>query len=44
MTNSKTGTKERIIQAPSYLFQIQGYHGTGLNQIIKESGGPRGSV
>ncbi|WP_424160371.1 TetR/AcrR family transcriptional regulator [Bacillus amyloliquefaciens] len=42
--NSKTGTKERIIQASAYLFQIQGYHATGLNQIIKESGAPRGSV
>nr|MDH3078081.1 TetR/AcrR family transcriptional regulator [Bacillus velezensis] len=42
--NSKTGTKERIIQTSAYLFQIQGYHATGLNQIIKESGAPRGSV
>lgn len=40
--NSKTGTKERIIQASAYLFQIQGYHATGLNQIIKRAEHPGG--
>lgn len=40
----KGETKERIIQTAAYLFQLQGYHATGLNQIIKESKSPRGSV
>ncbi|WP_057915314.1 TetR/AcrR family transcriptional regulator [Peribacillus muralis] len=40
----KGDTRERIIQTAAYLFQLQGYHATGLNQIIKESRSPRGSV
>lgn len=40
----KGEARERIIQTAAYLFQLQGYHATGLNQIIKESGSPRGSV
>lgn len=40
----KGETRERIIQTAAYLFQLQGYHATGLNQIIKESKSPRGSV
>ncbi|MFP3888402.1 TetR/AcrR family transcriptional regulator [Priestia filamentosa] len=41
---AKGEARERIIQTAAYLFQLQGYHATGLNQIIKESGSPRGSV
>ncbi len=40
----KGETRERIIQTAAYLFQLQGYHATGLNQIINESRSPRGSV
>ncbi|HDR4440066.1 TetR family transcriptional regulator [Bacillus thuringiensis serovar brasilensis] len=40
----KGETREKLIQTAAYLFQLQGYHATGLNQIIKESGSPRGSV
>lgn len=40
----KGETRERIIQTAAYLFQLQGYHATGLNQIIEESKSPRGSV
>lgn len=39
-----TDTKEKILITASKLFQKQGYHGTGLNQIIKESGCPKGSL
>jgi TetR/AcrR family transcriptional repressor of lmrAB and yxaGH operons len=37
-------TRQQIISAASHLLETQGYHGTGLNQIIKESGAPRGSL
>ncbi|MBC8080117.1 MAG: TetR/AcrR family transcriptional regulator [Gorillibacterium sp.] len=37
-------SKERILAASSRLFQSQGYHATGLNQIIQESGAPKGSL
>ncbi|ELK48087.1 TetR/AcrR family transcriptional regulator [Halobacillus sp. ACCC02827] len=37
-------TKEIILNTSSNLFHIQGYNGTGLSQIIKESGAPRGSL
>jgi TetR/AcrR family transcriptional regulator, lmrAB and yxaGH operons repressor len=36
-------TKERFIQASRQLFQLQGYHGTGLNQILELSQAPKGS-
>ena len=37
-------SKEKILFAASKLFQRQGYHATGLNQIINESGCPKGSL
>ena len=37
-------TKDRIINAATILFQQQGYHATGLNQILKESNAPKGSL
>ncbi|SDD01874.1 TetR/AcrR family transcriptional regulator, lmrAB and yxaGH operons repressor [Terribacillus halophilus] len=40
----KESTKELILCTASELFQRQGYHGTGLNQIIEESGAPKGSL
>lgn len=36
--------RERLIQATSHLIELQGYHATGLNQIIKEGGAPKGSL
>ncbi|WP_121662096.1 TetR/AcrR family transcriptional regulator [Metabacillus litoralis] len=40
----KKDSKEKILEIASRLFQLQGYHATGLNQIIKESGLPKGSL
>jgi TetR/AcrR family transcriptional regulator, lmrAB and yxaGH operons repressor len=37
-------TKRRILETASELFRRRGYHGTGLTQVIDESGAPRGSL
>lgn len=37
-------TKKRILGTTAELFRRQGYHGTGLNQILEESGAPSGSL
>lgn len=42
--NSKTNSKEKILLAASNLFQTKGYAATGLNEILKESGAPKGSL
>lgn len=39
-----SSTRERIIETASQLTESQGYHATGLNQIIEESGAPKGSL
>ena len=36
-------TKKRIIAAGSQLFRRGGYFGTGLSEILKDSGAPKGS-
>lgn len=41
--NNKLDTRDRFIKTASRLFQMQGYHATGINEILKESGAPRGS-
>ncbi|MGD6969280.1 TetR/AcrR family transcriptional regulator [Rossellomorea vietnamensis] len=41
---NKQNTKEIILESATRLFQRQGYNGTGLNQIIEESGAPKGSI
>jgi TetR/AcrR family transcriptional regulator, lmrAB and yxaGH operons repressor len=33
----------QLVSSAAKLFQRQGYHGTGLNQILTESGSPKGS-
>lgn len=40
----KESSRDRLIKSASRLFQMQGYHATGLNQITKESGAPKGSL
>lgn len=37
-------TKQKILTTTSELLEQQGYHATGLNQIVKESNTPRGSL
>lgn len=36
--------KKKILRTAAKLFQQQGYHATGLNQIVAESGAPKGSL
>lgn len=38
-----TKSREQIIEATCELLELQGYHATGLNEIIQKSGSPRGS-
>lgn len=40
----ETSARRQIVDTTSRLLETQGYHGTGLNQIIRESGAPRGSL
>ena len=42
--NQKSDAKEKILKTAARLFQRQGYHATGLSQIIAESGAPKGSL
>lgn len=37
-------SKQQILEAAARLFEKQGYHATGLNEIIHESGVPKGSL
>ncbi len=39
----KTLARRDAIRTAARLFQRQGYHGTGLTQILEESGAPKGS-
>jgi TetR/AcrR family transcriptional repressor of lmrAB and yxaGH operons len=39
-----SNAREKILQTTCTLLEKQGYHGTGLNEIIKESGSPKGSL
>lgn len=41
---NNTDSKAKILTAASRLFQVKGYHATGLNEILKESGAPKGSL
>ncbi|MFC5664926.1 TetR/AcrR family transcriptional regulator [Kitasatospora misakiensis] len=37
-------TRARLVAATRQLIEAQGYYGTGLNQVLAESGAPRGSL
>ncbi|GHH82703.1 TetR family transcriptional regulator [Kitasatospora indigofera] len=37
-------TRARLVAATRTLIEAQGYFGTGLNQVLAESGAPRGSL
>ena len=39
-----SNAREQILQTTCALLEKQGYHGTGLNEIIRESGSPKGSL
>lgn len=39
-----TDSKEKILEAAARLFQVKGYNATGLNEILKESNSPKGSL
>lgn len=41
---TKTDSKEKILNVAAMLFQTKGYNATGLNEILKESGTPKGSL
>lgn len=42
--NNKTDSKEKMLMAAARLFQVKGYNATGLNEILKESDSPKGSL
>lgn len=39
-----SNAREQILQTTCALLERQGFHGTGLNEIVKESGAPKGSL
>ena len=40
----KSNSREKLIETTAALLQKQGYFATGLNEIVKESGAPKGSL
>jgi TetR/AcrR family transcriptional regulator, lmrAB and yxaGH operons repressor len=39
-----SSTRDHILETTCALLEAQGYHATGLNQILAESGAPKGSL
>ncbi|WP_186762871.1 TetR/AcrR family transcriptional regulator [Lentzea tibetensis] len=44
MPRPRSDSRDKIVEAARVLLRRQGYHGSGLAQIIESSGAPRGSV
>ncbi|MQA07296.1 MAG: TetR family transcriptional regulator [Pseudonocardiaceae bacterium] len=40
----RTDARERVLRTAGALLRSQGYHGTGLNQVLTESRAPKGSL
>lgn len=40
----RTDTRARMLETAAELFHTQGYHATGLNQLVSASGAPKGSL
>lgn len=41
---NNANTKEKFIETAYKLFEVKGYNATGLNEILRESGAPKGSL
>lgn len=44
LVKSNNTTRNKLIETTGKLLQLHGYSGTGLNEIIKQSGAPKGSL
>lgn len=42
--DDEISTRDRILKTATVLFQLKGYHATGLNEILRESNAPKGSL
>lgn len=40
----RTDTRQRMLETAAALFHTQGYHATGLNQLVSVGGAPKGSL
>jgi TetR/AcrR family transcriptional repressor of lmrAB and yxaGH operons len=40
----RTDSRRRMLDAAAELFRAQGYHATGLNQLVAQGGAPKGSM
>src|SRR5271163_1931015 len=39
-----TDTRTRVLDTAGQLFRVQGFHATGLDEVLKQSGTPKGSL